>query len=83
MKNDNYRYDVPVKDSTSWKFKFVRENAGKDEIWQEGEVDSNQATEILLSTIDLFMNERRKEGNSEKLKHWAIAKQELIEARKK
>jgi hypothetical protein len=53
MKNDNYRYDVPVKDSTSWKFKFVRENAGKDEIWQEGEVDSNQATEILLSAIYL------------------------------
>ena len=74
----SYRFNVTAVDSKIWKFEFIKEKADGEEIWQEGEVDADQATENLLETVDRIVRLYEKEGNTKAVSNYTEYKKEFI-----
>lgn len=58
----NYRFDIKALNSQTWRVLFVAERS-TDEIWQNDEISSQQATEALLSAARQMLEIVKKKGH--------------------
>lgn len=74
----NFRFDVTALDFKIWKFEFIKEKADAEEIWQEDEVDADQATEVLLETVEEIVQSYEKEGNTKAVNNYTEYKKKFL-----
>ena len=74
----NYRFDVTVINSKTWKVEFIKERAESEEIQQVGEVNADQATETLLEATEKIIQLDEQEGNTKVVNNFAKYKMKFL-----